>query len=126
MVRQQGNLAILPVNQGAVPIFQARISLKWDISRILSAIVWVQYINDNNATFVEQDPTEGTVVAAHLPQPELLRRRDQRPGSLLIRAVIPGNARERSPGALDSPDAATHNGRVGVRKKIGESSRDSL
>src|SRR5262249_25133266 len=61
VVRQQGNLAILPVNQGAVPIVQARVSLKWDISRILSAIVWAQYVRDNNATFVERDPSEGTV-----------------------------------------------------------------
>jgi hypothetical protein len=61
VVRQQGNLAILPLNQGAVPIVQARLSLKWDVSRILSAIVWAQYQRDNNATFVERDPSEGTV-----------------------------------------------------------------
>jgi hypothetical protein len=61
VVRQQGNLAILPVNQQATPIFQARLSLKWQASKILSAQVWVQYIRDNNGTFVEQDPTEGTV-----------------------------------------------------------------
>ncbi len=61
VVREQGNLAILPVNQSAVPIIQARISLKWDVSRILSAQIWVQYKRDNNATFVERDPSEGTV-----------------------------------------------------------------
>jgi hypothetical protein len=61
VVRQQGNLAILPVNKGAVPIVQARLSLKWDVSRILSAIVWLQYVRDNNASFVERDPSEGTV-----------------------------------------------------------------
>jgi len=61
VVRQQGNLAILPVNRKAVPIFQARASLKWDISRILSAIAWVQFVRDNNGTFVARDPSEGTV-----------------------------------------------------------------
>ena len=61
VVRSQGNLAILPVNQNAVPIVQARLSLKWDVSKILSAIVWAQYQRDNNATFVERDPSEGTV-----------------------------------------------------------------
>ena len=61
VVRQQGNVAILPVNRNAVPIFQARASLKWDISEILSSLVWVQYVRDNNGTFVEQDPNNGTV-----------------------------------------------------------------
>lgn len=61
VVRQQGNLAILPVGKGAVPIVQARASLRWDISRILSAVLWIQYVRDNNATFVERDPSEGTV-----------------------------------------------------------------
>lgn len=61
VVRQQGNLGILPVGKGAVPIVQSRISLKWDISRILSAVIWAQYVRDNNATFVERDPSEGTV-----------------------------------------------------------------
>jgi hypothetical protein len=40
---------------------QARASLKWDISPILSTLAWVQYIWDNNGTFVERDPNEGTV-----------------------------------------------------------------
>lgn len=61
VVREQGNIAILPVNQEAVPIFQARASLKWDISKILSAIAWLQYVRDNNLTFVERDPNEGTI-----------------------------------------------------------------
>jgi hypothetical protein len=72
VVRQQGNLAILPVNKGAVPIVQARVSLKWDISRILSAIVWVQYQRDNNATFVERDPSEGTVSLRTFLNPDFL------------------------------------------------------
>lgn len=61
VVRQQGDIAILPVNTDAQPIIQARASLKWDVSRILSAIVWAQVVNDNNATFVERDPNDGTV-----------------------------------------------------------------
>ncbi len=60
VVREQGNLAILPVNKHAVPIFQTRVSLKWDISPILSAIIWAQYVVDNNGTFVGRDPSEGT------------------------------------------------------------------
>jgi hypothetical protein len=70
VVRQQGNLAILPLNQGAVPIIQARLSLKWEVSRILSAIVWAQYQRDNNATFVERDPSEGTVALRTFLKPD--------------------------------------------------------
>jgi hypothetical protein len=61
VVREQGNIGILPLNKSAVPIVQARVSLKWDISPILSALLWAQYVRDNNATFVERDPVEGTV-----------------------------------------------------------------
>ncbi len=61
VVRQQGNLAILPVNKDMKPIVQARVSLKWDISEMLSAVVWAQLVHDNNGTFVERDPQEGTV-----------------------------------------------------------------
>lgn len=72
VVRDQGNIAILPVNTGATPIIQTRASLKWDISSILSAIVWVQYIRDNNATFVERDPNEGTVALRTFVSPDFL------------------------------------------------------
>jgi len=61
VVREQGNIAILPVNRGAVPIIQMRASVKWDVSRILSAIVWTQVVVDNNGTFVARDPSESTV-----------------------------------------------------------------
>ena len=70
VVRQQGNLAILPANQAAVPIIQARVSLKWDVSRILSAVVWAQYARDNNATFIERDPSEGTVSLRNFLNPD--------------------------------------------------------
>jgi hypothetical protein len=72
VVREQGNLGILPVNKGAVPIIQARISLKWDISRILSAMIWAQYKRDNNYTFVERDPSEGTVSLRTFLNPDFL------------------------------------------------------
>src|SRR5262249_38754728 len=72
VVREQGNLAILPVNKGAVPIVQARVSLKWDVSPILSAIIWAQYVRDNNATFVERDPSEGTVSLRAFIKPDFL------------------------------------------------------
>ena len=66
----QGNLAILPVDRDSVPIFQARASLKWDISTILSAVVWAQYVRDNNGTFVERDPNEGTVALRTFISPD--------------------------------------------------------
>ncbi|MFO0763114.1 MAG: hypothetical protein U0359_42145 [Byssovorax sp.] len=70
VVREQGNIAILPINKGSVPIFQARVSLKWDISRILSALVWAQYFRDNNGTFVARDPSEGTVALRTFIKPD--------------------------------------------------------
>ncbi len=70
VVRDQGNIAILPVNTDATPIIQARASLKWDISAILSAMIWVQYVRDNNATFVERDPNEGTVALRTFVSPD--------------------------------------------------------
>ena len=72
VVRQQGDLGILPANTGATPIIEARASLKWDISPMLSAIVWVQYKRDNNATFVERDPSEGTVSLRTFLKPDFL------------------------------------------------------
>lgn len=72
VVREQGNNAILPVNQSAVPIIQARVSLKWEISKILSALAWVQYVRDNNGTFVERDPSEGTLALRTFLSPDFL------------------------------------------------------
>ncbi|MBL8740225.1 MAG: hypothetical protein JNK04_03995, partial [Myxococcales bacterium] len=72
VVREQGNIAILPVNTGSTPIIQARLSLKWDVSSILSAMIWAQYIRDNNATFVERDPNEGTVALRTFVSPDFL------------------------------------------------------
>jgi hypothetical protein len=72
VVREQGNIAILPVNEAAVPILQARFSLRWDVSKILSAIAWIQYVRDNNSTFVERDPSEGTVALRSFISPDFL------------------------------------------------------
>lgn len=72
VVREQGNIAILPVNQTELPIFQARMSLKWDISPILSAMAWMQYVRDNNGTFVERDPSEGTLALRTFISPNFL------------------------------------------------------
>ena len=72
VVREQGNIAILPVNQEAVPIFQLRASLKWDLSPILSALLWMQYVRDNNGTFVERDPSEGTLALRTFISPDFL------------------------------------------------------
>ncbi|WP_437752744.1 hypothetical protein [Sorangium sp. So ce1389] len=70
VVREQGNLSILPYNSSAVPIVQARVSLKWDISKILSAVAWAQYVRDNNGTFMERDPSEGTVALRTFVNPD--------------------------------------------------------
>ena len=70
VVRQQGNLGILPVGKSAVPIVQSRLSLRWDVSRILSAVVWAQYVRDNNASFVERDPSEGTIALRSFLKPD--------------------------------------------------------
>ncbi len=60
VVRSQGDESILPYGQDRRAIVQARASLRWDLSRILSAVAWVQVIYDNNATLVVTDPNEGT------------------------------------------------------------------
>ncbi len=72
VIRQQGDVSILPVDRESVPIVQVRASLKWDISQILSAVVWAQYIRDNNGTFVERDPNEGTVALRSFVSPDFL------------------------------------------------------
>jgi hypothetical protein len=60
VVRSQGNESILPYDSDRTPIYQARISLKWQLSSMLGATIWGQFVRDNNGTLVEQDPTEGT------------------------------------------------------------------
>ena len=60
VVRQQGDEAILPYNKDRTPIIQARASLRWDISQIIAANLWFQFVRDNNSTLVVRDPVEGT------------------------------------------------------------------
>lgn len=59
VIRQQGNLALLPEGKGRVPIIQARASLRWDLSPIMAAVFWGQYARDNNATRLEK-ASDGT------------------------------------------------------------------
>lgn len=72
VIREQGNIAILPLNRDGVPIFQARVSLKWDLSSILGVLAWVQYVRDNNGTFIDRDPNEGTVTQRTFLSPDFL------------------------------------------------------
>jgi hypothetical protein len=60
VVRQQGDESILPYDKDRSPIIQARVSARWDLSTILSSVIWMQIINDNNGTLVVRDPNEGT------------------------------------------------------------------
>jgi len=61
IVRNQGNVSILPLGATRKPIFQSRLSLRWDLSDIFAAIGWVQMQYDPDATIVTRDPTEGTI-----------------------------------------------------------------
>lgn len=72
VVREQGNLSILPYNRSAVPILQARASLQWDVSEILTAVAWVQYVRDNNGTFMERDPSDGTAALRTFVNPDFV------------------------------------------------------
>jgi hypothetical protein len=71
VVREQGNLAFLPTGQERVPILQARASVKWDLSAMMSAVTWLQYRRDNNATRLELDPS-GTVLLRQFISPDFL------------------------------------------------------
>ena len=72
VVRSQGNESILPYDAQRSPIVQARLSLRWDISSILAAVGWIQYIRDNNGTLVVEDPTEGTASLRVFQSPDQL------------------------------------------------------
>ncbi len=71
VVREQGNLAFLPANETRVPILQARASLKWDLSPMMSAVTWLQYRRDNNSTRLELDPS-GTVLLRRFISPDFV------------------------------------------------------
>lgn len=59
VVRQQGDVSILPYNKDRTPIMQARAAVRWDLSNIFAIVAWVQFIRDNNGTLVTRDPSEG-------------------------------------------------------------------
>lgn len=67
VVRSQGDEAILPYDQGRLAIFQGRLSARWDLSPMMSAVAWLQYVRDPNNTLVVLDPTEGTA-SLRVPQ----------------------------------------------------------
>ena len=60
VVRGQGDESILPYNRERSAIFQARVSLRWNLSDMLSTVLWGQLVRDNNGTLVVRDPTEGS------------------------------------------------------------------
>ncbi|MBI5536160.1 MAG: hypothetical protein HY898_25790 [Deltaproteobacteria bacterium] len=72
VVREQGNISILPLGKNAVPIVQTRVSLRWDISEMMAAVIWGQYVRDNNATFVQRDPNEGTLTLRTFLKPDFI------------------------------------------------------
>jgi hypothetical protein len=72
VVRGPGDESILPYDANRVPIYQGRISLRWDLSEMLSATAWLQYVRDNNGTLVVRDPTEGTASLRVYQSPDRL------------------------------------------------------
>jgi len=72
VVRAQGDESILPYDDSRRPIYQARVSLKWEISEMLKAFIWVQYVRDNNATLEVTDPNEGTASLRVFQSPDQL------------------------------------------------------
>ncbi len=60
VVRAQGDESILPLNKARSAIVQGRFNLRWDISEVVAANLWVQVVRDNNGTLVVRDPVEGT------------------------------------------------------------------
>jgi hypothetical protein len=60
VVRSQGDESILPYNRDRSAIFQARVHLRWNLSDMISAVLWGQLVRDNNGTLVVRDPNEGT------------------------------------------------------------------
>jgi hypothetical protein len=60
VVRAQGDESILPYNRERSAVLQARVSLRWNLSDMLSTVLWGQLVRDNNGTLVVRDPNEGT------------------------------------------------------------------
>ena len=71
VVRQQGNISQLPRGKSRVPIIQTRVSLKWDLSKMMSTILSAQLIRDNNATRLEQ-ASDGTTFQRTFVSPNFI------------------------------------------------------
>jgi hypothetical protein len=71
VVRDRGDFAPLVRGEGSVPILETRLSLRWDVSQLLSSVVWAQYRRDNNATRLELDPN-GAVRLRRFISPDFL------------------------------------------------------
>jgi len=72
VVRAQGDESILPYDDGRRAIIQARVSLQWEVSEMLKAFIWMQYVRDNNGTLVVTDPNEGTASLRVFQSPDRL------------------------------------------------------
>jgi len=72
VIRQQGDESILPYNKDRTAIFQMRLSVRWQLSEILSMVAWGQYVRDNNGTLVVRDPVEGTASLRVFQSPDRL------------------------------------------------------
>jgi hypothetical protein len=59
VIRDESSRDILPAGEKALPIFSARASLQWDLSDMMSLLVFIQYSRDVNRTHLVRDP-EGT------------------------------------------------------------------
>jgi hypothetical protein len=70
VLRQQGDESILPYNKDRTPILQARASLKWDVSAMLSTVIWAQYVRDNNGTLVVRDQSDGSASLRTFQSPD--------------------------------------------------------
>ncbi|MBI5490012.1 MAG: hypothetical protein HY905_21945 [Deltaproteobacteria bacterium] len=55
VVRDEETRDILPSGDDSVPIFSTRVSLRWDLSDILSLYAMIQYVHDENATSLSRD-----------------------------------------------------------------------
>lgn len=59
VIRDEENRDILPLDEDWMPVFSARMSLRWDLSDILSLYAMLQYEHDENATRLSRD-VDGT------------------------------------------------------------------
>ena len=89
VVRAQGDESILPLDDQRRPIYEARVSLKWEISEMLKAFIWVQYVRDNNATLVVTDPNEGNASLRVFQSPDTFGHGRVAPGAVLAARSAP-------------------------------------